>query len=63
MDLLHENCGGEIEVFKERNYGLCQECGEEGYFRVVFEIQEEKITCVMFYETTCSRKKGDSHES
>lgn len=37
MDLLHENCGGLIETFGDDDYGMCEECGEEGHFRVVRE--------------------------
>ena len=52
--LLHEECGGLIEIFKPKNYGLCQECGKEGYF--VNTKIEEDIVYVEFTKITVIRK-------
>lgn len=56
MDLLHENCGGEIETFDPEDYGMCTECGEEGHFKVVREEPEQRAVFAMFYYTTCFRE-------
>ncbi len=52
MDLLHLSCGGLIETFVEDWYGLCQACGEEGYFKVVKEKEDDYA---FFYDTTMRR--------
>jgi hypothetical protein len=52
--LLHENCDGLVETFKEKDYGLCQECGTEGYF--VVTVKEDDVTFVSFTKVTANRK-------
>lgn len=51
---LHEECEGLIETLTPKNYGLCQECGTEGYFIVTKT--EEDIDYVTFTKITVVRK-------
>lgn len=52
--LLHEKCEGSVETFNEKKYGLCQECGTEGYFQIVRK--EDDIIYVRFEQVTVIRK-------
>lgn len=52
--LLHDKCQGLVETFKGKNYGLCQECGTEGYFEIVKT--EDDVKYVAFKQVTVVRK-------
>lgn len=56
MDLLHDNCGGLIETFDPEDYGLCTECGTEGYFRVIREDPSEDAVYAVFHDVICVRQ-------
>jgi len=54
MKKLHDKCKGRIQVFKPKNYGLCEDCGTEGTFRTIKT--KSNIKYVEFTEITIVRK-------
>ena len=57
--ILHKKCYGTITIFTPKTYGLCNECGTEGYFEIYDE--DGFDTLVEFTKITVVRGKDENY--